>query len=184
MFKEIFLFIKRNGLKSIFIHFFETYLGFLFRFLPGVEGLLLRYLFYKILFKKCGQKFILYPNTYLIFCHKISVGDRVAINVGTYIDGGGEIEIGNHVMIGPNCAIASREHSFDVLDTPMCFQPVKYGKIIIEDDVWIGANVSIKAGVSIGKGSIVAAGAVVTKDIPAYSIVGGVPAKIISNRIK
>ncbi len=182
VFKELIGFIKRNGIKSILIHALEIYVGFLFRYLPGIEGLFLRGLFYRMIFASCGKNLIIYPNVYIIFSHKISVGQRVAFNVGTYIDGRGELSIGNHVMIGPNCVIATAGHSFNRTDIPMSQQPVEYGKIIIEDDVWLGANVVIKPGVKIGKGCIIAAGAIVVKDLSAYGIYGGVPAKLISQR--
>ena len=78
--------------------------------------------------------------------------------------------------------IFSENHNFDKLDVPIKNQGVTKLKTVIGNDVWIGANVSIMAGVNIGDGCVIAAGAVVTKDIPAHSIVGGVPAKVIKNR--
>ncbi|MCB2195276.1 MAG: hypothetical protein KQH79_05415 [Bacteroidetes bacterium] len=75
-------------------------------------------------------------------------------------------------------------HSIDDLDVPSILQDYYDGDIIIEDDVWIGANSVVVAGVTIGKGSVIAAGSVVTKDVEPYSIYGGVPSKKIRSRIK
>jgi acetyltransferase-like isoleucine patch superfamily enzyme len=183
MLKEFLDFIRRNGIINSFLHLLEIYMGCLLRFLPGIEGVVLRSFFYRRMFKTAGSKLIIYPNVYIIFSNHISVGDRVAINVGTYMDGRGGITIGDNVMIAPNCVISSAEHNFDRTDIPMCRQPVKYGEIKIGNDVWIGANVFIKAGLVIHDGSIIAAGSVVTKDVQPYSIYGGNPAKLISNRI-
>ncbi len=182
MIREIVSFIKRNGAVAIFKHSVELYLGAFFKIFPGVEGLLLRSILYRFLFKKIGKNLLIYPNVFIIFSHKISVGNRVAINVGTYLDGRGEIEIGNNVMIGPGVIISSADHSFDQVDVPMCNQDIRYGKIIIKDDVWIGANSTIANGVKIGEGTVIVAGSFVNSDLPPYSIVSGIPAKVVSFR--
>ena len=86
-------------------------------------------------------------------------------------------------MMGTGVKIYSRNHQFSNINIPMCkqgFQPVN--PVIIEDDVWIGGSVIILPGVHVSKGAILGAGAVVTKDVPAYVIVGGNPAKVIKYR--
>ncbi len=143
---------------------------------------MLRGLFYRGLLRSAGKSLLIYPSVYIIFSRRMSVGLRVAINVGTYIDAGGGLEIGDHVMVGPHCVISTREHSIEPTGVPMCYQPVQYGKIVIGNDVWIGANVSIRGGVKVGDGSVVAAGAVVIEDVPTNAIVGGVPAKVLRYR--
>ncbi len=111
---------------------------------------------------------------------KVKFGQSCQINENTFIQ---EAEIGNFVMIAPNVAIISSMHNCDRIDIPMIFQgETTNKKVIIEDDVWLGRNVLVMPGVKIGKGSIVAAGAVVTKDVPEYKIVGGVPARVIKDR--
>ena len=182
MLGEILSFMRRNGLRAVVTHALELYIGALIRWLPGVEGLMLRGLFYRCLFRSAGENLLIYPSVYIIFSHRMSVGVRVAVNVGTYIDAGGGLEIGDHVMVGPHCIISSREHSIEATGVPMCYQPVRYAKIVIGNDVWIGANVSIRGGVKVGDGSIVAAGAVVIEDVPPNAIVGGVPAKVLRQR--
>jgi acetyltransferase-like isoleucine patch superfamily enzyme len=182
LFKELAAFIRRNGIKAIVAHGVEIYLGVLFRWLPGPEGIILRSLLFRCLFSKCGPSLVIYPNVYIIFSNKIKAGERLAINVNTYIDGRGGIIFGNYVIIGPNCVISSCGHGTSDKTSPMCFQPVQYGQIIIEDDVWIGANVTINPGVRIGRGSVVAAGSLVAKDLEPMGLYGGVPAKLLMMR--
>lgn len=181
-FQEVQGFFQRNGWRQVLHYLAETYVGGILRFLPGPEGIICRGLFYRWMFASAAAGLYIYPHVHIIFSNKIKTGQRVAINVGSYLDGRGGIEIGDHVMIGPNCMMSSCEHGIDRWDVPMSQQPIKYGKITIEDDVWLGGNVCVKSGVTIGRGSVVAAGAVVTKNVPEFSIVGGVPAKVIRDR--
>lgn len=112
----------------------------------------------------------------------ISIGSHCEINENVYIQ---RAVIGSYVMIAPNVAILGASHKFDSIEVPMILQGVdKVISPIIEDDVWIGRNVVIMPGVKIGKGSIIGAGAVVTKDVNPYSIMGGIPAKVIKSRIR
>lgn len=86
-------------------------------------------------------------------------------------------------MMGPECVIISRNHEFDRTDIPMRLQGYKDAEpCVIGNDVWIGRRVMSMPGVHIGNGCIIAAGAVVTKDVPDYAVVGGVPAKVIKFR--
>ena len=111
---------------------------------------------------------------------KVSIGKGCQINENVFIQGA---RIGDHVMIAPNCSILTKNHNYGRTDVPMSLQgetPEEMG--YIEDDVWLGRSAIILPGVRIGKGSIIAAGAVVTKSVEPYSIVGGVPAKLIKKR--
>ncbi len=94
------------------------------------------------------------------------------------------INIGKNVMIAAHVSIRDTDHQFADISLPMKSQGIVTSKIIIEDDVWIGHGAVILKGVKIGKGSIIAAGAVVTKNVENYTIVGGVPAKVIRSRLK
>ena len=87
-------------------------------------------------------------------------------------------------MIAPGCCIVAFDHGMEVGTIPMIKQPLIEQAICIEDDVWIAANCTITKGVTIGTGSIIGANSVVTKDIAPYSIMGGVPAKLIKMRSK
>lgn len=111
----------------------------------------------------------------------ISIGDNCEINEYVYIQGA---RIGNHVLIAPYTCILSKFHGYQRVDIPMAQQGTVIGEApVIEDDVWIGRNVVIMPNVVIGTGSIIGANAVVTKNIDPYSVVGGVPAKLIRKRV-
>ncbi len=79
--------------------------------------------------------------------------------------------------------VITRNHGHDRTDIPMTRQGYNNAPIVIEDDVWIGFRAVVLAGVTIGRGSIVGSGAVVTKDVAPYSVVGGVPARVIKSRV-
>lgn len=112
----------------------------------------------------------------------LSVGNGSNIGAYSYIGCSGYIEIGENVMMGPRVNLMAENHNFDRTDIPMKEQGVTRSFIKIEDDVWLGVGSTVTAGVTVGKGSIIAAGAVVTKDVPPFSIVGGVPASILRER--
>lgn len=111
---------------------------------------------------------------------EISIGDQTDINPFTTIYG--QVHIGNYVMIAAHVMLAGGNHRFDDRTRPMMHQGHTCLGIVIEDDVWIGANVVVVDGVRIGKGAVVGAGAVVTRDVPSYAIVVGNPAKLIKYR--
>jgi maltose O-acetyltransferase len=110
----------------------------------------------------------------------VKLGNNCQINENVYIQ---SAIIGNHVLIAQNVAMLAVTHNFDSLEIPIIMQgSTAPDPVIIGDDVWIGRNVVIMPGVKIAQGAIVGAGAVVTKDVPPYAIVGGVPAKLIRYR--
>lgn len=128
---------------------------------------------------KDGNTF-LEEGVYLAGPGKVTIGIGCQINENVFIQGG---KIGNHVMIAPNCSILTKNHCYGRTDIPMSLQGETPEEMVhIEDDVWLGRSVIVLPGVRIGKGSIVAAGAVVSKSVEPYSIVGGVPAKLIKKR--
>ncbi len=107
----------------------------------------------------------------------VAIGDHSFIGAGNVIIG--PVEIGNRVMTAQNVVISGMNHSYEDINTPPTIQPVTVHLIVIEDNVWIGANSIIIPGIHIGRHSVVGAGSVVTKDIPAYSVAVGNPARII-----
>lgn len=93
----------------------------------------------------------------------------------------GPVKIGNQVILAQNIVASGMNHGYEDVTIPIRLQKCNTSPIIIEDECWIGANAVITAGVTIGKHSVVAAGSVVTRNVPAYSIVAGNPAKIIKS---
>ena len=93
------------------------------------------------------------------------------------------ITIGNNVMIAQSVSIRDTDHAFSDISIPMNAQGIETDPVIIEDDTWIGHGAVITKGITISHGSIVGAGAIVTKNIPAYSIVVGSPARVIGSRL-
>ncbi len=112
----------------------------------------------------------------------LEIGNNSNIGPFNYIGCSGKITIGNNVMLGPRVSIYAENHVFDNPDLTIKEQGVKKQFVRIEDDCWIASNVVILSGVTIGQGSVIAAGAVVTESIEPYSVVGGVPAKLIKKR--
>lgn len=112
----------------------------------------------------------------------LEIGDNVGIAQNCFIQVRGKVIIGNDVIFGPGVSIFSENHNYENPDLPVVVQGETRKGVVIEDGVWIGSQAVVLDGVRIHKNSIVAAGSIVNKDVPAYSIVAGVPAKIIRNR--
>jgi len=110
---------------------------------------------------------------------RIKIGRDSLIGEYSVIRGQGGVEIGDRVYTSPFTQIIAVNHVFDDPNRPFVEQGITAEGIVIEDDVWLGAGAVITDGVRVGKGAVVAAGAVVTKDVPPHTVVGGVPAKII-----
>lgn len=115
---------------------------------------------------------------------KVSIGQYSSVqaycNLNSYI---GHIRIGRQVMVGPQCGFVAYQHSIEDVSRPISEQVLtSKGDIVIEDDVWLGMGVKVMDGVCIGQGAVVGANAVVTKDIPPYSIAVGAPARVIRKR--
>lgn len=112
----------------------------------------------------------------------LEIGDNVGIAQNCFIQVRGKVIIGKNVIFGPGVYLFSENHNFDDPNLPVLVQGETRKGVIIEDGVWIGSRAVILDGVRICKNSIVAAGSLVNKDVPAFSIVAGVPAKIIKYR--
>ncbi len=113
----------------------------------------------------------------------VKIGQFSQIGPFTVILGGVGVCIGDNVMIGPHGCIAAGTHDHKQIDRPMRFAgDLSKGPIVVEDNVWIGANVTLTDGVRIGRDAVIGANSVVTKDVAPYDIVGGVPARVIGNR--
>ena len=174
-----------------------------FAWVPTPVGIALRLLAWRWIFKSCGSARFA-TGLSLAGCGNMRIGNGVRMGRGCFVmasDGGlvlhdsvalspnvhvgadaGRIEIGAQTAIGPGTVIRAANHCIARQDVPIMHQGHVPGQIIIEEDVWIGANCVITPDVRIGRGAVVGAGAVVTRNVAPFSIVGGVPAKQIGMR--
>ena len=136
----------------------------------------------KRIFKKAGKISTINRCVSFGSGKEIEIGDFSGIGADSSIPN--NTKIGAYVMMGPNLHILSGGHIFDKIDIPMCLQGDSEKKsTIIEDDVWIGMNVTMTPGRVIKKGTIIGACSLLCKDFPEYSVVGGNPARLIKSRI-
>lgn len=144
--------------------------------------------FYKKSFKHCGRNVYLRPmSSDLKGLKNLSIGDDCIIPKGsTFYCTEAPLTIGKKVIFGPHPTIITGDHRIDVIGKYIVDSHEKLPEndvsVVVEDDVWAGSNITILKGVTIGRGSVIAAGAVVTKSCPPYSIIGGVPAKVLKYR--
>jgi len=152
-----------------------------FRNISGKKGLLIRYILFKNLSKTCGDNISIAEGVFLFNINKMSFGSNISIHPMCYIDALGELIIGNDVSIAHNTSILTTNHTWHDNSRPIKYNKVTKEKVFIEDNVWIGAGCRILSGVNIQSRSVIAAGAVVTNDVKANTIVGGIPAKVIKS---
>ena len=168
--------------KSICLLF---YYGFL-KHLPATNNRYLRFVrksrsyIAGKLFKKAGKNINIEMGANFGIGNDIEIGNNSGIGVDCFIRG--PLRIGNNVMMGPEVQILTNSHNIERTDIPMNEQGNSFKSVSIGNDVWIGTRVIILPGVEIGDGSVIGAEAVVSKDIEPYSIVVGVPAKLIRKR--
>lgn len=143
---------------------------------------LFRFYCVKHIFKKCGKHVNIERKAHFASGVDVEIGNYSGIGANAQIPNG--TIIGDYVMMGPNCFILDVNHNTSSIQCPMCQQGMTEKKVThIGNDVWIGRDVHMTPGRTISDGTIVAMAAVLTKDFPPYSIVGGNPAKIIKSRL-
>ena len=165
---------------ALFIYYsFAIYLpeSYKYKGLPGK----IRRILCKHIFLYCGKSVNVEKGARFGNGRFIEIGDYSGIGINCTLPN--NVKIGKYVMMGPNCYILDSNHNFDSIDKPMMFQGYSEKRIVhIDNDVWLGVNVTIMPGIHFKKGTIVGAGSVVTKNFPEYSIIGGNPAKLIRDR--
>ena len=162
-----------------------AYYGFA-RFLPASTSPLThwtrgirRFVCYPI-FDHCGKNVNIERGANFSTGGGISIGSGSGLGINCAVHG--PLKIGDNVMMGPDVSILTHTHNIERTDIPMGQQGMRVSEVVIGNDVWIGMRVVIMPGVRIGIGVVIGAGAAVTKDVPDYAIVGGVPARIIKFR--
>jgi len=188
------------GLKigSPILKLFFTKYRALAKYITYIRGVVYQYKF-KSVGKKCSigknvkiasldnnfhldNRVTLRSNVIIAGKGSLHIGSGTSINESSIIACTESVKIGKNVMLAPRCYILDVDHAYEDKKTPISKQGYKTSPVKIEDGVWLGAQVVVTRGVTIEKGAIVAANSVVTKDIPAYSIAAGVPAKVIKQR--
>jgi acetyltransferase-like isoleucine patch superfamily enzyme len=141
-----------------------------------------RRVFFRAMFRKLGAAGLIDYKTYFRYPSKMSIGDHSYINHGCCFYGssleGVEIVIGNDVALGPHVKIFTATHDYSTHDLKDTAASVK-----VEDNAWVGGGSIILPGVTIGRGAVIGAGSVVTKDVPAFSVAVGNPARVVRERV-
>lgn len=135
----------------------------------------IRLLMERLTERPVDETFALFPPFYSDFGKNIRIGKRVFINAGCCFQDQGGITIGDGTLIGHQVVLATLDHDMDLAKRSWMHP----SPIVIGSNVWIGAHATILRGVTIGDNAVIAAGAVVTKDVPANTVVGGVPARVL-----
>ncbi|BEV13680.1 acyltransferase [Herbaspirillum sp. DW155] len=161
---------------------FESLFFGLFSLVPTTGGVILRALVSKLFFKSCKGFAWIQPRVIIVHSDRITVGSNFGVNSGSYINGVGGIEFGSYVLIGSNVTISSGQHPIEGAEPPVFARETLPRKIVIGDDVWIGAGAVIMPGVTIARGTVIGANSVVTKDTEEYAVMVGAPARQIRKR--
>ncbi|KKR70435.1 MAG: Acetyltransferase [Candidatus Woesebacteria bacterium GW2011_GWA2_40_7b] len=188
MAKDKTMFKDKEGKKLTPIKAMEKISNRLYNYWLDFELMLLRWvghlpshsirkLEYKFFGIKIGKDSVIHMWANFFDPKNIKIGDDTIIGDHAFLDGRAKLSIGNHVDIASSVMIFNSEHDLSKNNFSAIVEPVEIG-----DYVFIGPRVIILPGVKIGKGAVLAAGAVVTKDVPSFTIVGGVPAKVIGER--
>lgn len=150
-----------------------------FRSLNYFKSLYLRIFFGAVV----GRRVVFYPGIWIFPGRNLVLGDDVDLAHGVLLTTSGGVTIGDRTLVGYGTHILSSNHKIPEIPGSVFGSGHKHEPVFIGSDVWIGAKAIILPGVHIGEGAIIGAGSVVTHDVPAWAIVGGVPAKVIRQRI-
>ena len=171
----------RAKIKGVLARYFSGYVRWMDYEVARIPSHAVRYFIYRHVFcVKMAKKAIVYHGAEIRSPHRLEIGDGSIIGDNAILDARNGLKIGRNVNLSSNVSIYTMQHDHR---SPVFATPVRddYG-VKIGDRAWIGPNTIILHSVHIGEGAVVAAGAVVTKDVPPYAIVAGIPAKIIGTR--
>lgn len=174
--------MKPGKIKSFVVISYETVMAFLFS-MPRYRTLnTIKSYFLRLNGAKVGKRVVFYPGIWIAPGRNLELGDDVDLALNVQIETSGGVTIGDRSLIGYGTKIFSRNHNVpsghgNIFGVGHSFKAVSIG-----NDVWLGANVIVLPGRTIGDGAIVGAGSVVTKDVAAYTVVAGNPAKLVRVR--
>jgi len=169
-------------IKVILVITYEFIMGILFSLPRFRLFIFFKCLFLRIMGAKLGKGIVIYPGVWIISGRNLVIGNNVNLSKDVIITTGGGVIIGDRVLIGYRTQILSANHTITPAGKPFPISGDSFKRVVIENDVWIGANCIIMPGVLIGEGAVVAGGSVVTKNVLSNTIVGGVPAVFIKKR--
>jgi len=170
------------ALFSIVPKYLARFLLRTFRWSDGFIGYGIRYLCVKRLAKSCGNKVLISPGCILHWLENCELGENITINAFCYIDAIGGVRIGDNTRIAHSCSVITGQHRYDLPGRTIIDSGYTTARISIGSDVWLGTGVVILQGVKIGDGAVVGASSVVTNDVKPYTVVAGIPVKLIKRR--
>lgn len=175
--------VLKNDNYATLLFSFYSYVSNLMWFVIDISPQFIRRLMFRFIFKKYGKNTMIDYKCFIRYPWRVKIGSNVAMNRGCELYSSmrsdhGYIILEDHVILGPNVTIFSAGHDYFFINLPDTSAPVHIGR-----HAWIGGNTTILPGVAIGEGAVIGAGSVVTKDIPAYTVAVGNPAKVIKKRI-
>lgn len=150
--------------------------------IPTILGMCIRNVVYRLLGMKIRGFCWIQPRVTIVNLRRLRVGANFGCNSGTYINAIGRISMGNDVLIGSNVTISSGKHNIEGRETSVFSRPVQPMPITFGNDVWVGAGASVLPGLVIANGTVIGANAVVTQSTEPYSVMIGIPARVIRFR--
>ena len=171
--KKTFWFL-RHETKLLFLWFLGEF--------PVGPGVWLRAQCLPWFLHRLGKNTVIQHGFRVMTPENVEIGSNCNFGQGVFITGGGGVRIGDWVGLGPDVKIWSVNHRIDDVTRPWLLQGSNKKEVVIEDDVWLAANVFVMPGVTIGRSAVVAASSVVNKSIPAYAIVAGNPGRVVGWR--
>ncbi|BBD09310.1 acyltransferase [Desulfovibrio ferrophilus] len=133
---------------------------------------------------RIGSGSVIADNCWLNVCDRddqtrMVIGQNVLIGRQSFISSGGQLEIGDHCLFGPQVFVSDADHVVDNITRPYSEQGFTAGRVVVEENCWLGIHAVVTGSIVIGRGSVIAANAVINRDVPPFSIVVGIPARII-----
>ncbi|MBU1002533.1 MAG: acyltransferase [Proteobacteria bacterium] len=133
---------------------------------------------------RIGPGSVVADNCWLNVCDRddqlrLIIGHNVLIGRQSFVSAGGYLEIGDHCLFGPQVFVSDADHVVENITRPYSEQGFTAGRVVVEENCWLGIHAVVTGNIVIGRGSVVAANAVINRDVPPFSIIAGVPARII-----